>query len=74
MITQYPYLQLVAVFVSKSIMSDVNTAITIFFCMFLISFSVDFYYVIGFKFVFYEEHITVIFFYRFHQSLSFLKL
>lgn len=42
-------------------MSDVNTAITIFFCMFLISFSVDFYYVIGFKFVFYEEHITVIF-------------
>ena len=41
-------------------MSDVNIAITIFFCMFLIYFSVDFYYDICF--VFYKEHITVIFF------------
>ena len=55
-------------------MSDVNIAITIFFCMFLISFSVDFYYVIGFKFVFYKEYITLIFFNWFRQSLSFLKL
>ena len=41
-------------------MSDVNIAITIFFCMFLIYFSVDFYYDICF--VFYKEHITVNFF------------